>query len=79
MYIEASSPRKPGQKAKLSVAISPNGDTSCLLFYYHMFGDSTGTLTVFSGDREVLQISGNQGNRWKRERANVFLNSSVSD
>ena len=78
MYIEASSPRKPGQKAKLTVAGRPNGNRSCLSFYYHMFGNTTGTLNVYIGDYKVFNISGNQGNRWIREKRDVFLNSSVS-
>ena len=79
MYIEASSPRRPGEKAKLTVTVSPNGNSGCLSFYYHMFGNSTGTLNVYSGDYKVLNISGNQGNRWIHKTSNVFPDSSVSE
>jgi len=46
MYIEASSPRHPGDIARL---ISPTytGQGGCLEFWYSMFGADTGTLNVY--------------------------------
>ncbi|XP_067052699.1 deleted in malignant brain tumors 1 protein-like isoform X2 [Acropora muricata] len=86
MYIEASSPRRPGDIARL---ISPQfmwqGVANCTLrFFYHMFtiwgGNTMGTLRVLlrnSITREessIWQRSGNQGNQWIR--ASVPLNIS---
>jgi len=48
MYIEASSPRRKGDAARL---VSDrfkvdNGHTWCLNFWYHMYGNSVGSLKV---------------------------------
>lgn len=64
MYIETSSPRKPGDNAKMSRMVTLSGK-SCLKFYYHMFGGHMGTLNVKLCDQEVFNKSGNQGNQWK--------------
>ncbi len=78
MYIEASSPRVPGDNAKLELSVSGNGQMSCLKFYYHMYGDTMGTLTVFSGSVVVFNTSGNHGNDWIKAEINIYLNSTVS-
>jgi len=47
MYIEASG-KKAGQKSRLvSPSLTMSGDT-CVLFYYHMYGKSTGKLNVYA-------------------------------
>lgn len=46
MYIEASAPRTSQDEARLT---SPDFDSSqakCLTFYYHMYGNQMGTLSV---------------------------------
>ncbi len=73
MYIEASSPRKPGENAKLVVTVPNNGKQSCLSFYYHMYGASAGTLNVYSGNIKVFSASGNQGNDWLIVERNLYL------
>ena len=78
MYIEASWPRKPGEIAHLSAAVSNNGKQACLSFYYHMYGATIGTLYVYSGSSKVFHISGNQGNYWKMVERNIYLDSTVS-
>ena len=78
MYIETSSPRKPGEKAKLVVTVPSNRIKACLIFYYHMYGATTGTLNVYSGNIKVFNISGNQGNNWTRVEINIYLETSVS-
>ena len=78
MYIETSSPRKPGEKAKLVVAVPNNGKKSCLTFYYHMYGATVGTLNVYSGSIKVFNISGNQSNTWMRVEITIYPNRSVS-
>jgi len=78
MYIEASSPRVAGDNAKLEFSVSGNGETSCLEFYYHMYGDTMGTLTVFSGSVVVFNASGNHGNYWKKAERTIYLDNIVS-
>lgn len=73
MYIETSSPRKPGDYARLE---SPtysvtDGNGKCLVFWYHMYGSGIGRLNVYikrgnSLGSRVWTTSGNHGNRWLR-------------
>ena len=78
MYIETSSPRRQGDNAKLQVSVSGNGAAACLVFYYHMYGDTIGTLNVYSGYELVFNVSGNQGNYWIQARETIYLRHSVS-
>ena len=78
MYIETSSPRRRGDNAKLQVSVSGNGAAACLAFYYHMYGDTIGTLYVYSGNELVFNVSGNQGNYWIRAKETIYLRHSVS-
>ena len=79
MYIETSSPRRPGDKAKLVLTVPNNGETSCLSFYYHMYGATVGTLNVYSGNSKVFNISGHQSNNWIMVERNIILNGLVRD
>ena len=78
MYIEASSPRKRGEIAGLVVTVPNNGKQSCLSFYYHMYGASSGTLNVYSGNFKVFTATGNQGDIWLIMETNLYLNGMVS-
>ena len=78
MYIEASSPRKPGENAKLVLTVANSGNQSCLSFYYHMYGASAGTLNVYSGNIKVFTATGNQGDSWLIIEASLHLNGVVS-
>ena len=78
MYIETSYPRVAGDNAKLALSVSGNGELSCLEFYYHMYGDTMGTLTVFSGSAVVFNTSGNHGNYWIKAEINIHLDNFVS-
>ncbi|XP_052069169.1 MAM and LDL-receptor class A domain-containing protein 1-like [Mytilus californianus] len=65
----ASKDIQTGRKSKLySTTINPDGHV-CLTFWYHMHGNSTGTLNVYikSGNTNQMQWSqyGNQGNSWQ--------------
>ena len=77
MYIEASSPRRPGENAKLLLNVPKSGQPSCLSFYYHMYGASAGTLSVYSGNNKVFNVSGNQGNNWIAAKRNIYLQGEV--
>ena len=79
MYIEASTPRKPGEKARI---ISPpythdptdGNKEECLTFYYHMYGSTMGSLYVYKTEgtdaegqdlgAPIWKIKGDQGNYW---------------
>ena len=78
MYIETSSPRVAGDNAKLELSVSGNGELSCLEFYYHMYGDTMGTLNVFSGNAVIFSLSGNQGNYWIKVERTIYLDNTVS-
>ena len=59
LFIEASSPRRPGDKARLvSEQFNNRGSTPrCFTFWYHMYGSAIGKLRVFSkiqNGRETL-------------------------
>lgn len=79
MYIEASNPRHPGQKAGL---ISPQATKGphCLTFWYHMYGSNIGRLNVYTriGSNRgsaVWTRAANQGNKWNV--AQVTLNPTA--
>ena len=78
MYIETSDPRVAGDKAILEFTVCGNGQLSCLTFYYHMYGDTMGTLTVFSGNMVVFNTSGNHGHTWVEAKRTIYLNKTVS-
>ena len=78
MYIETSSPRVAGDNAKLELSVSGNGELSCLEFYYHMYGDTMGTLNVYSGNAVIFSLSGNQGDYWRKAERTIYLHSTVS-
>jgi len=71
-YIEASA-QSTGDVARLeSPKIQSNGNSTCMVFYYHLYGRSIDTLRVKVGDQVLWQISGEQGNSWYK--ATVPLN-----
>ena len=78
MYIETSSPRRQGDNAILQVSVSGNGAAACLVFFYHMYGVTIGTLNVYSGNELIFKVSGNQGNYWIRARKTIYLRHGVS-
>ena len=74
MYIETSAPRTRGQKARLlSSLVTPSG-SSCVSFYYHMYGRNIGALNIYVKEQStsgtsslgqpVWTRSGNQQNNW---------------
>lgn len=86
LYVETSSPRKPGDKARLATfhyfAGMRADDFTCRVrFYYHMWGgDHIGNLSVkvrdaIGGPETTLWIQNGQiGNYWAR--ADVVLRST---
>ena len=80
MYIETSSPRRYGDRAKLDFSVSRSdiGKLSCLKFYYHMYGADINTLNVYNGNSKIFTKRGNQGNRWLMAKLTLTLQSKVS-
>ena len=74
MYIETSAPVRPGQKARLlSQLVNPSGST-CISFYYHMYGRNIANLNVYVKEQSssgtsslgqpIWKRNGNQQNKW---------------
>ncbi|CAH3165361.1 unnamed protein product, partial [Porites evermanni] len=69
VFIETSSPRRQGDKARLlSQQFNGTNAGSCFTFWYHMYGGTIGTLNLYQvvGQTETLiwTLSGNKGNSW---------------
>ena len=75
IYVEASYPRRFGDKARLESPwmLGPQ----CMTFYYHMFGSTMSCVVIYirnqdtNGIKPVWFKSGNQGNRWIREQISI--------
>ena len=76
MYIEASY-WSSGDSAKLQLAVPRGKSSSCLIFYYHMYGYTMGTLNVFNGNDKIFTKSGNQGFYWKKVSRLLHLSDVV--
>ncbi|CAF3933397.1 unnamed protein product [Rotaria magnacalcarata] len=88
VFIEASSPRIPGDHARLISALQyPSSTAQCLTFWYHMYGSDIGTLNVFvqmistdlnsTSSTFVWTKSGTHGNQWHRATQTLYnLNST---
>nr|XP_026693747.1 MAM and LDL-receptor class A domain-containing protein 1-like isoform X2 [Ciona intestinalis] len=81
IYMEASSPRLRGQTAILRTPPIPASLRICMRFYYHMFGKSMGSLSVFIARPSVPRLipkwsadgqqSSNQS-EWKFAEVDLF-------
>lgn len=71
MYIEASSPRKSGDKAILRSPPMKFPVNRCLQFHYHMSGTAIGRLKVTLNGKTVFYASGDKGNLWYPASVNV--------
>ena len=78
MYIEASAPRRPGQKAHLWTPVIVG--SGCVSFWYNMYGSGMGTLRVYSATaassstnlgQPLWSLSGNQGNLWLKTQVKL--------
>jgi len=83
MYIEASAPRRPGQKARLFSPGNLPTTGACVTFFYHMYGNTMGTLNVYAKvggalGTPILTTSGNHGNKWLQAQVTVSSASSWS-
>ena len=87
MYIEASYPRKQGDKARIiSTDFNPTSSRGrCVKFAYHMYGTSIGALSIYiktgAGNQSETLIwsnSGNHGNQWILGQAPVRSSKKYS-
>lgn len=78
MYIETSSPRQPGDNAKLDSPKLQFSGSMCLKFYYHMYGADIGTLNVNINGNKVFTASGDQGNKWLIAAVDVNLSGKYA-
>ena len=77
MYTEATA-QSAGDNAKLQLVVPRGNSSSCLTFFYHMYGSSMGTLKVFNGNTTIFSTSGDQGDYWRKVRRTVNLGDVVS-
>lgn len=47
-----------------------------MVFYYHLYGHSIGSLRVKVGDQVLWQLSGNQGNNWYKATVPLYFNGT---
>ena len=85
MYIETSWPRRFGDKAWLLSpniqSILPQTKNCALRFFYHMYGDSVETLSVYSRQYQngsvgspLWKKTGTQGSVWHRAYIPLNMN-----
>lgn len=68
MHIETSSPRLQGDKARLvSLEQTSSSSDRCVTFWYHMYGQDTGTLNVY------LQTNGITGKPVWRKKGKAVI------
>ena len=74
-------PRRPGDNAIIQSATFKAGPSSCMQFYYNMYGTNVGTLRVWVQPQggaltKVWELSGNQGTGWSQAKVSVGGNSN---
>lgn len=72
MYIEATYPSE-GDNAKLNSPKLHFSGNMCLVFFYHMYGASMGTLNVIINGNKVFTASGNKGSMWLKAAVDVHV------
>ena len=85
MYIETSSPRKSGEVAVLQSKLYPASTSGrCLQFYYNMYGEDMGSLTVkisYSSDAvedaQLWKKEKDQGTQWVLARVQIPPGTSL--
>ena len=76
MYIESSSPRRPGDVAVLFTPVISGGQ-KCMTFFYHMYGPHISSLRVYSTSNNrtlgtaLWGKNGTQGNVWQNSTMTV--------
>ena len=86
MYIESSSPQKPGDRARLISPTYPAAkEYQCLQFYYHQYGADIGSLNVFKRDiggsltpSSIFTSIGNRFDEWHVAEVNFVASKPYS-
>ena len=83
IYIESSAPRKPGDKARLQSQIFDKTSSSCISFWYNMYGADIGTLQIYLKTlgtnpqlTTIFSLSGDQGSKWLQGNAPISTASN---
>ena len=76
IFTESSSPRRRNHNAILySAKMQSDGQSRCMDFYYHMYGEGIGSLYIeveYNGKKHlVFQKSGDQQNIWRYGKAKL--------
>ena len=85
IYFESSSPVKTGEQGIVESKIFGPTQATCMSFYFSMYGDTMGMLTVYIEDisklppqnnrKKVWEKIGNQGISWQNSRVTIYSNS----
>ena len=80
IYTEASLGATDDSTHLVSPTVKYINSTSCLSFWYYMFGNHIGTLKVHKqikgGNKQRLfMVSGNQGERWSQAQVQIISDS----
>ena len=78
MYIEASSPRRTGDIARLWTPSLTPANGRCISFWYHMYGINMGTLNVYAVRNSTNPVLGNPVWSRKGSTANLWYQQYVS-
>lgn len=78
IYIETSSPRRPNDKAVLTLKGGSYQQPMCLSFFYHMYGRNINRLNVYNRGALVWSKVGQQGNAWKKAEVPITRSVDVS-
>ena len=78
LYIDASFPRKPGEKALLHHNFSFK-DTAvyCLKFFYCINGTDAGQLNIYDGSVLIWSLAGSQGNSWSLATVSIMKSYGI--
>ena len=68
-FMETSSPVAAGAQVTLTSKVYRTA--YCMSFWYHMYGNTMGTLQVKIGGRTLFTKTGDQGNNWVNEKIDV--------
>ncbi|XP_078483553.1 MAM and LDL-receptor class A domain-containing protein 1 isoform X3 [Ciona intestinalis] len=77
IYVESTSLNLGGENARLTSEKLSSTVGTCLQFWYHMRGQSTGELNVLIqteyGFSTLWGLSGDQGDQWKKKRLDIKI------
>lgn len=70
-YIEASSPRRPGDNALLDFDSDLSSGSTCISFSYHMNGRDVGELRVLVNGNVEFSSKGSKGGKWIKKMMTI--------